>query len=241
MGFGDRSKLAEAVIETLDKEFWTKPPMSERVVLAPYGYETRTSEEVRAYLRHVYTNTVKHVRFTPDFLLIDKENAEQTCLFEYKVTQTPLFSSKRIKEIQAQSRTLDSEPTLTWENIGQMEADAYDNYIALQQKLGLQVAVLTYSAYHRRSLLCDFIEKFEILRHDTVQGAVTPTASRTPFVNFDYRKLRSLYYFVQNVFKVTLNPQEHKKLIEGLCKRFPVTHHPSSPQHPNNQAKTNKK
>jgi hypothetical protein len=233
MGFGERTELADAVVETLSEKLWTQPSLKARVLLAAYGYETHVPDEVKKLLRYIRTNTAKHVRFTPDFLLIDKQRRDDTYLLEYKATRTPIFSERRIELIRAAARNSDPQSNLSWQEIGQMEADAYDNYIALHRQLNLNVAVLTYCAYHERVLLCDFIQNFFVLHRDAVRGQTT-TGSRTPFVNFSYTNLRSLRRFIYDVHGIRLDEKSYEQLCGDLSARFPVTHHADSPLHPNN-------
>lgn len=228
MSFNDRTSTADKIIQIFNNEFWSKPPISNRVILASYGYETHIPEEVRNQLRYTRTETAKYIRFTPDFLLVDKKIPEQTCLLEYKVTQTPLFKKSRIQEIESVARLFNPEVSLDWQNIGQMEADAYANYIRLKTQLNVNVLILTFSSYHKRNLLCDFIENFRILRQDQVRGS-TNTGSGTPFVNFDYRDVRTLFDFCRDFLEITLDKRTHADFIYKLRDTFPIQHHKNSP------------
>src|SRR5689334_20345951 len=121
MGFADRVVQANTVIAVLDAHIWQAPPCKGRLTVVPYGYETHVSDAVRQQMRYLRTTTSRHIRFTPDFFVLDRQYPDRIYLFEYKVTQTPLWSRNRITSIgQANSIT-----DLTWQNLAQMEADAY--------------------------------------------------------------------------------------------------------------------
>ena len=192
MEFEDRSRASTTLIDVVKRHFWDKSRLLWHVET---GYETHIDREVREALRYVRNKTARHLRFTPDFLIVERENPENVYYLEYKCTQAPLYSPKRIGEISTSAgKELDRL------DIGQCELDAYENYVALNQ-IGVRVAVLNYVAYHQRLLLCDFIENIKELRRDQVTTA-TKTGSRTPFVNFDVNPMRTLDRFLVDIHGV---------------------------------------
>ncbi len=92
MGFGDRLTQANSIVETIDKYIWNVQPLSDRIMVVPYGYETHVPANVRQNMRYMRTITAKHIRFTPDFFVIDQKRQDPVYLLEYKATQTPIFS-----------------------------------------------------------------------------------------------------------------------------------------------------
>ena len=172
MPFEERSQVATTLVDIISKHFWDSNVL-QSVYHVETGYETQEMpENVREHLRHIRNKTTRHIRFTPDFLIVDKVNPDNIYYLEYKCTQT----------------------TAGYPNRGQMELDAYDNYAALH-KIGVKVAVLNYVAYHNRLLLCDFIENIKVVRRS--EGLTqTTTGSRTPFVNTDLNGMRTLLEFL---------------------------------------------
>ena len=172
MRFEERSQIATTLVDIVSNHFWNSNEL-QSLYHVEMGYETQeTPEDVREHLRHIRNKTTRHIRFTPDFLIVDKGNADNIYYLEYKCTQT----------------------TAGYPNRGQMELDAYDNYVALQS-IGVKVAVLNYVAYHDRLLLCDFIENIRVVRRS--EGMTqTITGSRTPFVNTDLNGMRTLLEFL---------------------------------------------
>lgn len=221
MSFGDRLAQADTLVETLQKLVWE--PLSRRLAVVPYGYETHIAPEVRTAMRFLRTPTSKFVRFTPDFFVLDKQQPENLYLLEYKVTQTPLFSKGRIRQMGQEAGL----PNLDWPDIGQMEADAYDNYLNLHEA-GLRVVVLNYCAYHTRPLLCDFIKNIQVLYRDVVTGD-TKKGSRTPFVNFYCPTMRQLSRFLYDEHGLKIGDAAYTQATEQLQAKLPVTHHPKSP------------
>lgn len=174
MPFEERSQVSITLIDIVSKHFWNSNAL-QSVYHVETGYETQEMpEDVREHLRHIRNKTTRHIRFTPDFLVVDKENPDSIYYLEYKCTLT----------------------TAGYPNRGQMELDAYDNYEALHD-IGVKVAVLNYVAYHDRLLLCDFIENIRVVRRS--EGLTqTDTGSRTPFVNTDLNGMRTLLEFLVN-------------------------------------------
>ena len=186
MNFQERSDASDTVISLTKQYIWNNIPDLYHVEM---GYETHIPDYVREALRYVRTKTATHVRYAPDFLIVDSQNPDNTYLLEYKSTQTPIYSQGLINQITRKAKT---QP-FSWRNIGRCEQEAFDNYVALNQ-MGIRVAVLYYIAYHERFLLCDFIENIEEL--DRSGGSVgRGRGSRTPIVNFDANSMRSLPRF----------------------------------------------
>ena len=222
MEFQDRSNTSDILTQVVKQHIWDNLPVLYHVEM---GYETHIPDKVRQALRYVRTATARHVRFAPDFLVVDSRNPESAYLLEYKCTQTPLYSSRRINQIAKQA----NNPSLSWEDIGQCESDAFDNYAALSE-IGIRVAILNYIAYHERLLLCDFIENIEELHRDQVTSA-TQRGSRTPFVNFDANPMKTLQEFLTETHEM---PNDSIAPLFGfacseLQQQLPIKHHPRSP------------
>ena len=175
MPFEQRSETSITLIDIVRQHFWDSNEL-QSLYHVETGYETQEMpEEVREHLRKIRNKTTRHIRFTPDFLIVDRENPDNIYYLEYKCTQT----------------------TAGFPNRGQMELDAYDNYADLH-KIGVKVAVLNYVAYHDRLLLCDFIENIREVRRS--EGLTqTTTGSGTPFVNTDLNGMRTLLEFLVDI------------------------------------------
>ncbi|MCL0076178.1 hypothetical protein M1O17_04875 [Dehalococcoidia bacterium] len=218
MGFGDRTTQANTLIEQVTTLLWEHPSLKSRFHHIPFGYETHIPDPVRQRLRFVYTMTARHIKFAPDFFLLDHKFPEKVYLLEYKCTQTPIALESRVEQV----RTAAGKPQLKAEDIGQMEEAAYDNYSAIQS-LGVSVAIINYCAFHPRLLLCDFIENVEILLRASVTTP-TQTGSRTPFVNFDLNSMRTLDLFLTGEHRVApgvIAPAFHE-LKQRLITLLPV-------------------
>lgn len=175
MLFEERSQASTTLIDILNKRFWNSNAL-QSLYHVETGYETlEMPKDVREHLRHIRNKTTKHIRFTPDFLIVDRDNSDNIYYLEYKCTQK----------------------TAGYPDRGIIELDAYDNYSDLH-KIGVKVAVLNYVAYHNRLLLCDFIENIREVRRspDLTQ---TTEGSRTPYVNTDLNGMRTLLEFLVDI------------------------------------------
>ncbi len=202
MPFEERSQASITLIETVSKHFWNSTVLQSLYHIET-GYETQNiPEDVREHLRHIRNKTTRHIRFTPDFLIVDKADPESIYYLEYKCTLT----------------------TAGYPNRGQIELDAYDNYATLQE-MGVKVAVLNYVTYHNRLLLCDFIENIRVVRRS--EGLTrTGTGSRTPFVNTDLNGMRTLLDFLVDTHGI--NREEITPNFRNACaelkSKLPVRH-----------------
>ena len=223
MNFQERSDASDIVIRVTKQHVWSKTPNLYHVET---GYETHIPDHVRDALRYVRTKTARHVRYAPDFLILDNQRPDNTYLLEYKSTQTPIYSQRLIDQI---TRKATRQP-FSWQDIGRCEQEAFDNYTELRE-MGIRVAVLYYIAYHERLLLCDFIQNIEeIDRSGSLVGS--GLGSRTPIVNFDSRSMRSLPRFLSDTHGIPLETvaSYFQTACRELRKLLPVEHHPDSPQ-----------
>lgn len=229
MGFGERIAQADTVVIAVNERIWNVAPLVGRIFVEKYGYETHVRPQVMRRMNTLGVVTSKFIRFTPDFFVLDQQRPESIYLLEYKTTQTPLFSTSRIREMQYNTKL----STLRWQDIGQMEADAYDAYMKLHT-LGARIVILNYCAYNERLLLCDYIERIQILHRDKVTGPTT-TGSRTPFVNFDCTGLRTLETFILEEHNIVIDSNTYQSVLYDLSVQLPVKHHEKSPHHPSNR------
>lgn len=222
MEFQDRTEGSDILIQVLRQHFWDK---SESLYHVETGYETHIPEDIRETLRYVYNETARHLRFAPDFLVVQRQNPDNVYYLEYKCTQTPIYSENRIRLIEQRS----GRQSLRWQDIGQCEREAFDNYVALS-RIGVKVAVLNYIAYHERPLLCDFIENIVELHRDEVTTA-TQTGSRTPFVNFDATSMRTLQEFLAETHSIHSEriATYFENVLSELRQQLPTRHHRNSP------------
>ena len=176
MPFEERSQVATTLVDIVSKHFWDSNEL-QSLYHVETGYETQEMpENVREHLRHIRNKTTRHIRFTPDFLIVDKVNPDNIYYLEYKCTLT----------------------TAGYPNRGQMELDAYDNYVALQS-VGVKVAVLNYVTYHDRLLLCDFIENIKEVRRSERVTQTSTGRWGTPFVNTNLNGIRTLLEFLVDI------------------------------------------
>ena len=178
----------ELMIEIVTRHVWDS---LESVEYVPWGYETHVSQEIRNIITSDSFDddpTSRHIRSSPDFFVVEQE-PDIIYFLECKSTVTPLWSKNRIRELSQKAGK-----DLSWEDIGQLEAAAYDNYVALKD-LGAKVAVLNYVAYHERLLLCDFIEEITEIGRYKVSNKDTK-GSGEEFINFDVTQIRTLEDFL---------------------------------------------
>lgn len=223
MSFETRTATAEKLIDTLQKYVFAS--CGPRLKVVPFGYETHIPEDIRKLLRYERVETARHIKFAPDFFVVDASHPGGLYLLEFKATQTPLYSHARIDRIRSNA----GDPTLDWDNIGQMEALAWENYEALK-KLNVRVAILNYCAYYAHPLLCDFIENFKVVHRDVIRTGAGQ-GSGTPWINFDVRSIRRLAGFVceEHGFDVQQVDPLVNRTEDILKKELPVQHHPYSP------------
>ena len=216
MTFNERKTVAEKFIEKLKEHYWEEEEIKAlHIIHFSYGYENYVPEEVRESLKHINSVTSKHIRYSPDFVVI-REDIGAVFLLEYKVIKTPRYS---LKEKQ-------------WD-IGQIEADAFENYFNLS-RAGIDVAILVYCPYHSRPLLCDKIDvNKDFVIRDKTQVKST-LGSGTPYINIDLTKMSTFDIFMEKYFKVDskitnrlLNSSFYKDLISD--ESLGIFHHPNSP------------
>jgi hypothetical protein len=186
MSFYERTTTANILISEMNAAYWEKEEIKAKhsIMHIPYGYETHISFQSQNVLKKIYTKTSKHIRFTPDFILLQEGN-QKIFLYEYKVTKTPRYSLG----------------TKQWDS-GQIEADAWENYINLINA-GIDVAVVIYCPYHARPLLCDVVSQNWI---STERARVISSAgSGTPYVNINLREINTLENFMHSYFNVPLS------------------------------------
>lgn len=212
MGFLDRSSKSDKLIALMSKHFWESELMSQyRINHESCGYETSFSSKAQNALKRDDSLTAKYIRFTPDYLVWQTRPRDniKSILMEYKATTTPRFTYK------------DNQ----W-NAGQIEADAWENYLRIQSN-GAKVALMIYCSYHHRPLLCDFpSEDWVILDRRDVQSS--DKGSKTPYTNIDLSKMRSFGEFMWQEFGVdhaSSDPIIHKILHEALNDRGLQTNH----------------
>ena len=189
MSFTDRTDKANRLLELLTTLYWSSYPIKDErgIFHEPYGYETHLSAQTRDVLKRMYTKTAKHIRFTPDYVVGQSgSNApEPVVLIEYKVTTTPRYTLGKRQ----------------WDS-GQIEADAWDNYINLANS-GVRVAILIYCPYHSRPLLCDFPNNDWLTQaRSAVQQS--QTGSKTDYCNINLSKIRTFNDFMEDEFEVPL-------------------------------------
>lgn len=223
MAFLDRMAQSNQVISIVHKRVWSVKLVSDRVALIDYGAALYVPDDLRQAMRSDQSRTAKHIRFTPDYIVIDRARPSTVYLLDYKATETPLYSSNRIRSIATEAKM----PALRWQDIGQMEADAFDNYLALHAA-GARVAVLNYCAYGEPTLMCEYIDRIRVLHRDQVRLA-TETGSRTPFVNFYLKSLRPLDTFIREVHGITVEPQNYAEALKELQTTLPIKHSAGSP------------
>ena len=226
MEFKDRSEGSDILIEVVRRHIWDRSRLLYHVET---GYETHIEEDVRSYLRYVRNETARHIRFAPDFLVIECKKPENVYFLEYKCTQTPLYSKNRIAEIAKKA----GRESLDWRDnfpdIGQCEAEAYDNYMALRE-IGVRVAILNYVSYHERLLLCDFVDTVKELYRDRVTTQ-TQRGSKTPYINFDVTPMRTLQEFLSEEHPIESHriQQVFQNICSELQERLPTRHNERSP------------
>jgi hypothetical protein len=191
VGLAERTAVEQRLIALVAQELWQQGPLRDRFLLVPFGQETHILREAMQALRFARTVTALHVRYAPDFFLLDTLHPERVHLLEYKCTLTPLRFASRVAEVARALR----KPQLGRESLGNWEEAAYDNYLRLHNA-GVRVAILYYCAYHPRQVLCDFVSALndEVFRFRV--ATPTTSCSRTPAINFDIDMLRSLEDFL---------------------------------------------
>ena len=226
MEFKDRTEGSDILIEVVCRHIWDR---SQLLYHVETGYETHIEENVRSYLRYVRNETARHIRFAPDFLVIERQKPENVYFLEYKCTQTPLYSPRRIADIAKKAGRESLDWLDNYPDIGQCEAEAYDNYMALS-KIGVRVAILNYVSYHERLLLCDFVDTVKELYRDRVTTQ-TQRGSKTPYINFDVTRMRTLQEFLSEEHPI----ESHRiqAVFQDICselqQRLPTRHNENSP------------
>ena len=224
----------ELMIEIVTRHVWDS---LESIEYVPWGYETHVSEEIRDIVTSDSFDddpTARHIRSSPDFFVV-QQKPDIIYFLECKSTVTPLWSRNRIRKLSENAGLQLPNELLRWEDIGQLQAAAYDNYIALKNfggkvPLGMKVAVLNYVAYHERLLLCDFIEKITEIGRYKVSNKNTK-GSGEDFINFDVTQMRTFEDFL--IEEHGVDPDYITPRIRAACReleeKIPVDHDEGSP------------
>lgn len=183
MQFEARVKQSELLVELIEKNLWN--PLKEELESTGgklyhfcYGYERHIPEDIQDFLKKFRDRTSIFVRFMPDYLLgFEFEGKHFLYLLEYKTMTTPRYTAG------------DEQ----W-NLGQIEADAFENYLSISG-LGINLVVLIYCSYHSRPLLMDFLSEEVIIRPRT-NVKHTCKGSGTPYYNIDLKKMRTIEEFL---------------------------------------------
>jgi hypothetical protein len=191
MSFAERTGKEQKFVALMSATFWQQPPCRDRLLPVPFGQETHVLREAMQALRYVRTTTALHIRYAPDFFLLDRQHPDRVYMLEYKCSFTPLRSQGRITQVATKL----GNPRLQSSDIGNWEEAAYDNYICLHNA-GVRVAVVYYCAYHPRKLLCDYVDALGNQVFKFQVGTQTTYGSRTPAINFDINTMRSLEDFL---------------------------------------------
>ena len=185
--FNQRTKTSAELINLLSYHYWdTKLIKCQyQITHFEYGYETHINQDVQNKLRLRQSETAKHIRFAPDFLLFREDNKDSDFLLEYKVTKTPRF-------------TFGDQQ---W-NYGQIEADALENYLNLMS-MGVNIAIIIYCPYHSRPLLCGIPDK------DWIYGIRNRTryssGSGTDFYNIDLNRIIDFSTFMEKFLDIPIH------------------------------------
>jgi hypothetical protein len=209
--FEDRIEVANALVNALNRYYWERLPQQYGVLHVAYGYETHVPRHVQDRLKRIYTTTARHIRFTPDYFIVA---GNTVLLFEYKVMKTPRYSERERQ----------------W-NIGQMEADAWENYMNLL-RADIDIAILIYCPYHPRPLLCGCPDENWLVRARTHVQATR--GSGTPYVNVDLSCIDEFDVFSTETLGIPLNLTRHlldHSFFNELMNNplLQTSHHPRSP------------
>ena len=231
MASDDLVYMERRLVEIVTEHVWNNLETIEHV---SWGYETHTPQEIRNMLSRFSVEknpTSRHIRHAPDAFIV-QQPPQVLYLVDYKCTARPVFARSVIGTVSRNARR-----KVTRHDIGVIHTTSYDNYTKLQEKLGVKLAVLTYIAYHKRLLLCDYIENIEALRRAPVEH--TEIGSGKDVINFDASQMRTLEEFLADTHGRTMAdsiaPQIQKARTE-LKQEFRINHHPwSRYQHETNR------
>lgn len=190
--FENRINTADGFVERMKEYYWkTIEIQNKNIHMHEYGYENFIDKEMMNILRTRRSNTAKFIRYAPDYILCSDE---KEVLLEYKVTKTPRYTYKELQ----------------WDR-GQIEADAFDNYINLC-KANIEVAVLIYCPYHSYPVLCGIPNMNWIIgdRQRTYQSS----GSGTEFYNIDLNKIEHFDIFMEKHFGIS--HIESKELLKRM-------------------------
>lgn len=224
--FKKRASKEKALKNVLNEGFLEQAMKIEwfRLRFEQAGYEARFSEEEQEKLKRRSDEEALGIRFNPDAEIIpDDSRGEPRTFLEYKSMTTPRYT---LRDRQ-------------WDE-GQVEADAWENYVRLTEE-GSRVALLVCCPYHPRVLLCEYVSK-ELLTRQRSEVRSTTVGSRTDYVNIDLTKMRSMTDFFVEEYKVprkgtaSLVVNMMKKVLDDPS--LQTSHHKNSQYHGTDEAKT---
>lgn len=210
MSFVHRQEKAQALVSLFIQHYWDTEEITQSYGLVHelYGYETHISQPTQEVLKQIRSSTSRHIRFTPDVIIASKirSPSDRVILVDYKVMTTPRYKLGNNQ----------------WDQ-GQVEADAWDNYMSLWS-VGVKVALLIYCAYHSRPILCDWPQK-DVITLERTKVQVTGKGSGTDYCNIKLTSFRTFDKFIEDTFGV---PQDvSQRLLRNLlaeAKQNPLLH-----------------
>lgn len=193
MEFQSRNRQEQTLVEIFVRGYWSQSPIATQHGLEHHheGQEYHLPEDVREMLRRRYDDEALAIRFQPDAMINSTNKSLAVIFLEYKTTTTPRYTSGAKQ----------------WDE-GQIEADAWENYLRLANSEN-PVAVLIYCSYHSRPLLCDYVNPQWVTRGRT-SVLQTTRGSRTDYVNIDLTQMRTFVTFMYEEFQV---PTETSNLL----------------------------
>jgi hypothetical protein len=213
--FLDRMAMTQRLDENL------KPFMSDLgFEIYDYGHPVilKGCGEMHARIRRLEykkSEVVLMIKFSPDFIVINKKSGKEPFFLDTKTSITPVFFQTQINRI----RTECAIPELKREDIFDVEREAWDVYKNHYPSDHLAICVAC--PYHPRLLVADWVSNITPLFRFQQDQNLKAHGSGTPHVNLHMGKMRTLAKFLEDEFNACINYDNYQILLD-FVKLWPL-------------------
>jgi hypothetical protein len=219
--FEDRLKLANL----LEKKFINlfNENFGSKFFIVKYGIETTNLKEFHNMLRTCHDITSHFIRYIPDSVLIenksdDKHRECQTKLIEFKAAKTGLRKESFFKKLAQDCPNIPFEKK---EDVFNIEKDALDLYIKLENNLNIPVIIIALASYRSdNKLFAQYASKIGICNEYNPNRRGMNQGSGTHLYNVSLKTFEPLSDFLNRELELPLEEIKHfiTNLISELAK-----------------------
>ena len=155
------------------------------------------------------SDVVLMTKFSPDYLLCASDDGP-IFLLDAKSSITPIFFDSRVKFLAEESGISDIDR----HRIGEIEREAWDNYRNRFPKK--KVAICFAAPYSPQLIHVEWASDLEELYRFKLDTNVDAGGSRTPHVNIDLARTRTMEQFFRDEFSISLDSEMINDLLDEV-------------------------